>query len=144
MSLCLLSSKVNSRWRRRNVRPAALVGSPLGFLFATVGVLPSISSPTTLVFVDFPVSPTCSLKSRTQRGQGCWTNALPFALVQAQLDTKTNYCALGKIWWMFVFCGCCSFAVGWLSLSLSLISHAWRCLKVELWHHGGGKMWRLF
>lgn len=45
------------------------------------GFAVSISSPTTLVFVDLPVSPTCSLQSRTKKGQGCWRIALYFTLV---------------------------------------------------------------
>lgn len=103
----------------------------------------STSSPTTHVFADLPVCPTCGLHSCTKKGQGCWRNALCLALLTCEPSrTQRQTTELwGKTRQLFVFCGCCCF---WCpKVSLSLVSHAWRCLKVELRHHGG-EMRRFF
>lgn len=100
----------------------------------------SISSPTTRVFSCLShLLPPLLHKERPRMLEKCSLFWPPD--MQAQPDSKANYRALGKIWQLFVLCGCCCFAVRYFFLSL--ISHAWRCLKVELQHHGG-KMWRLF
>lgn len=141
----LFASKVNSSRRRRNVRPAAMAGSPLGV--ATHAPLwPWLHSEHLLVnnrcLLIFLSVPPAAFYSCTKKGQGCWRNGLCFALLTCEYSwTQRQTTALwGK------YGSCLFYVVVAVLLSdffrPSLISHAWRCLKDEL--HHGGKIWRLF
>lgn len=110
-------SKVNSRRRRRNVRPrrdgVLTAGGLHSHTAATVASLRAFPRQQHVCLLIFLSVPPAASTPCPKKGQGCWRAALCLAPLTCELSqTQRQTTELrGKIWRLFVLCGCCCFAV---------------------------------